>query len=259
MKFFRRPAVLLSLCLCVAVSLELRAEQTRSGPSSRVDPKALELLKQMSATLSATKAFTYRSRSIIEIPARTGQYLTLFSFAEVALKRPNMLRAKLSGEAPQFDFYYNGDTVSAFAPGGKVFSVVKAPSTIDAMLPELHQQTGIRFISMPLLFSNPYEILTRGLISGMVVGSTTINGIPCEHLAFRSPGVNWEIWVESGKRALPWRLAATFTDRTNFPRSMVEFVSWNLNPWLSSNAFVFRKPAGAREIPFSSVIRSVRR
>jgi hypothetical protein len=259
MKLFRHPAVLLSICLCVAASPDVRAEQSRSGPSSRVDPKALELLKQMGATLGSAKAFTYRSRSIIEVPARTGQYLTLFSSAEVALKRPDMLRAKLSGEAPHFDFYYNGDTISAFASGGKVFSVVKAPPTIDAMLPELHEQTGIRFISMPLLFSNPYEILTRGLISGMVVGSTTINGIPCEHLAFRSPGVNWEIWIESGKRALPWRLAATFTDRTNFPRTLVEFVSWNLNPWLSSNAFVFRKPAGAREIPFPSVMRSVRR
>ena len=26
---------------------------------------------------------------------------------------------------------------------------------------------------------------------------------PCEHLAFRSPGVNWKIWIESGQRALP--------------------------------------------------------
>jgi hypothetical protein len=135
-----------------------------------------------------------------------------------------------------------------------VFSAVKAPPTIDAMLPELQQETGIRFVSAPLLSSNPYEVLTRGLISGLVVGSTTVNGIPCEHLAFRSPGVNWEIWIESGRRALPWRLAATSTDRTNFPRTLVEFVSWNLSPWLKSSDFVFRKPAGAREIPFLSVI-----
>lgn len=259
MKLFRHPAVLLSICLCVAASLDVRAEQSRSGTSARVDPKALELLRRMSSTLGSAKAFTYRSRNIIEIPATTGQYLTLFSFAEVALERPNKLRASLKGEAPHFDLYYDGATVAAMAPGRKVFSVIEAPPTIDAMLPELHRETGIRFISMPLLFTNPYEVLTKGLLSGVVVGSTTIKGIPCEHLAFRSPGVNWEIWIETGKRALPWRLAATFTDRTNFPRTLVEFVSWNLNPWLRSSDFVFRKPADAREIPFSSVIRSSRR
>lgn len=251
MKFFRHLALLLLVCLFVPLLAETQAEESRS---ESIDSKALELLKRMSSTLGSAKAFAYRSRSVIEVPARTGQYITLFSSADVALRRPDKLRARLSGEAPHFDFYFDGSTATAFAPGGKVFSEVKAPPTIDAMLPELQRETGIRFVSAPLLFSNPYEVLTRGLISGLVVGSTTVNGIPCEHLAFRSPGVNWEIWIESGRRALPWRLAATFTDRANFPRTLVEFLSWNLSPWLKSSDFVFRKPAGAREIPFLSVI-----
>ena len=43
----------------------------------------------------------------------------------------------------------------------------------------------------------------------------------------------------------------TFTDRTNFPRVLVQFLNWNLNPWLKAGDFSFRKPAGAREIPLS--------
>jgi hypothetical protein len=35
--------------------------------------------------------------------------------------------------------------------------------------------------------------------------------------------VNWEVWIESGQRAVPWLMAVTFTDRTNFPRVLVEF------------------------------------
>ena len=34
------------------------------------------------------------------MPAKTGQFITLFSTAEVALKRPDKLRARLTGEAP---------------------------------------------------------------------------------------------------------------------------------------------------------------
>lgn len=260
MKLIRHVATTLLVC-CILASIlpdtraEVSAPRARTSPSSRIDPQALEILKRMSMTLSAAKAFTYRSRSIIEVPARTGQFVTLFSSAEVALRRPDKLRARLTGEAPNFEFYFDRSTASAFAPGAKVYSVTKAPATIDMMLPELQRETGIRFISAPLLFSDPYEVLTRRLMSGLVVGTGVVNGMPCHHLAFRSPGVNWEIWIESGRRALPWRLAVTFTDRTNFPRILVEFISWNLHPWLRTSEFVFRKPAGAREIPFLSVIR----
>ena len=152
----------------------------------------------------------------------------------MALKRPDKLRARLTGEASHFDFYFDGATASAFAPATKVYSVEKAPPTIDTMLPALEQETGIRFASAPLLFSDPHSVLTRGLISAVVVGPAVVAGASCEHFAFRSPGVNWEIWIASGQRALPRRLAVTFTDRTNFPRVLVEFLNWNLHPWLKA-------------------------
>jgi hypothetical protein len=236
----------------------VRAEEASPSPTkatSHVDPEALGVLRRMSTTLGAAKAFTYRSRSTVEVPAKTGQFITLFSTAEVALKRPDKLRARLSGEAPHFDFYFDGTTASAFAPATRVYSTAEAPSTIDTMLPALEQETGIRFASAPLLFSDPYGVLTRRLISAVVVGPTVVNGRPCQHLAFRSPGVNWEIWIESSQRALPWRLAVTFTDRTNFPRVLVEFLNWNLHPWLKAGDFAFHRPADAREIPFLSVIK----
>jgi hypothetical protein len=48
----------------------------------------------------------------------------------------------------------------------------------------------------------------------------------------------------------------TFTDRPSFPRVLVEFFSWNLHPWLKADDFAFRKPAGARGIPFLAVVNS---
>lgn len=223
---------------------------------SSIDPKALESLKRMSATLAAAKAFTYESNSIFEVPAATGQFLTLFSTSQVALQRPNKLRAQLGGEAPHFNFYYDGTTASAFAPATNVYSSAKAPGTIDAMLDGLENETGIRFVTAPLLLSNPYQTMTRRLSSAIVVGPTVVKGVACTHLAFRSPGVNWEIWVESNSRALPRRLAVTFTDQPNFPRTLVEFSRWNLNPWQGTGDFVFHKPTNAKEIPFPAVLKA---
>lgn len=247
-------SVLLKILPATCAAALLIPSPLHAGQS--LDQKALTSLKRMSTTLATAKAFTYQSKTISEVPAKTGQFLTLFSTADVALKRPDKLRAHLTGEAPYFDFYYDGTTAAAFAPASNVYSLSKAPPTIDAMLPGLEKETGIRFASAGLLFSDPYKVLTKGLTSALFVGPSSVNGILCDHLAFRSDGVNWEIWVESGPRALPVRLAVTYTDRANFPRVIVEFSHWNLHPGLKPGHFIFRKPADSREIPFLSVLKS---
>ena len=225
-----------------------------------IDPNALAALKRMSDTLAAAKAFACKTKTILEVPAETGQFITLYSTGQIALRRPNKLRAALGGDAPAFNFYYDGATVSAFAPGTNVFSTTAAPPTIDEMLSGLQAETGIRFASAPLLFSDPYAELTRGLTNAVVVGATDVGGAPCSHLAFISPGVNWEIWLEANARSLPRRLAVTFTDRPGFPRTLIDLSAWSLNPWaLSVRSFVFHPPAGAKEIPFGSVLKSAGR
>lgn len=253
MKHLRSPIATLLGC---AVAMLVAATVLHAADTPpRIDPQALAHLKRMGASLGAAKAFTYKSTRTVEVPSNTGQFLTLLSSAEVAMKRPDKLRVRLGGEAPRFDFHYDGTTVAAFAPGTHVYSVSKAPATIDAMLPELEQETGIKIASMPLLFSDPYSVLERGVTRAIVAGPVTVRGVPCVHLAFQSPGVNWEIWVESGSRALPHRLALTYTDRENFPRTLIEFSGWNLQPFLRDGSFAFHAPADAKEIPFLSIMK----
>ena len=208
-----------------------------------MEPRALDLLKRMSATLSAAKALTYRSRSTVEVPANTGQFVTLFATSDVALQRPNKLRVHVTGEVPNFDFYYNGTTITAFAPQKQVYSVANAPATIDAMLKFIVDKTGIQFPSADVMYSDPYAMLTKELTSAFVVGPATVDGVACEHLAFMGPGVHWEIWIDTGKSALPRRLVVTYTEIQNFPRFLVEFSDWNLQPKLAASRFVFNNPA----------------
>ena len=210
---------------------------------SAIDPNALSLLKRMSDSLTKTKGFTYRSRVVTEVPSVTGQNVTLLPEGSVAVRRPDKLRASYGGDAPPFDLFYDGKTVSVLAPHASVYSSIQAPATLDAMLSGLRKNTGLRLPAVPLLKDDPYASLTRDLQSAVVVGETRIDGVPCDHLAFRRPGVNWEIWIETGSRALPRRLAATFTDRPNFPRTTVEFTRWNLHPWLPDFLFQFHKPS----------------
>jgi hypothetical protein len=223
-----------------------------TAPTPIMEQRALDLLKRMSTTLGVTKAFTYRSRSTVEVPAKTGQLITLFATSDVALERPNKLRVHVTGEVPNFEFYYNGTTIAAFAPKNQVYSVASAPNTLDAMLKFVMDNTGMYFPSADVMYSDPYAMLTKDLTSAFMVGPTTVEGVPCEHLAFMGPGVNWEIWIETGKRTLLRRLVVTYTEVQNFPRFLVEFADWNLKPKLAASHFVFKKPSNAKQIEFVS-------
>jgi hypothetical protein len=186
------------------------------------------------------------------MPAPTGQFLTLTVVSKVALQRPDKLRVNVYGDVPAFEVYFDGDKVSTFDPQKKTHSVSnKSFTTLDEMLDMVTSNPEINFPSADFMYSNPYAVMTKNLTHAIVVGESMVNGVPCEHFAYMEPTINWEIWIEKGKNALPLRLAMTYKQAQNFPRFMVEYRDWNLNPKLKANTFVFKAPTESKQIEFS--------
>ncbi len=225
-------------------------ENAAPPPAPIIDQHALDRLKQMSEKLASTKTFTFHANSFIEVQAVTGQFLTFFTDSDVALQRPNKLRVNVSGDVPDFQLYFDGAKLTAFDPQKNLHSVSDPLDTIDKMLDFVMTKAHINFPSADFMYSNPYAVMTKNLTHAIVVGPSMVNGVPCEHFAYMEPGINWEIWIENGKRALPLRLSMTYKQVPNFPRFMVEYKDWNLNPKLSADIFVFKAPANAKQIEF---------
>jgi len=224
-------------------------------PASIIEKYALDRLKQMSEKLASAKSFTYRSNNFMEVQsAVTGQFLTLFVDTEVALQRPNKLRVNVFGDVPGFQFYFDGAKVSAFDPQKNIHSVSGPIATIDEMLEFVTTKAHINFPSADFMYSNPYAVMTKNLTHAIVVGPSMVNGVPCEHFAYMEPSLNWEIWIENGKRALPLRMAMTYKQVPNFPRFMIEYKDWNLNPKLKADLFVFKAPANSKQIEFDITV-----
>ncbi|WNV03918.1 DUF2092 domain-containing protein [Candidatus Methylospira mobilis] len=216
-----------------------------------MDQRALALLKRMSDTLVAAGSYGYHTRSSVEIPASTGQFLTFFAQADLVLERPNKLRVRISGDGPAYQITYDGSKVWAFDPAKNLYAVLDAPGSIEDTLSLLITKAGIHFPASNFMASDPYAVMTRDLSSAFVVGASNVNGALCDHLAFIGPGVDWEVWIESGKEALPKRLAITYKDAADSPRYMVEFFDWNLKRKPASTDFAFKAPKDARQIEFS--------
>ena len=175
-----------------------------------VDQYALDRLKQMSDKLIASKAFSYHSRSAIELQSEAGQFVTFINEAEVALQRPDKLYANVSGDSVNIQLYFDGTKVSAIDRVKNIYAVSPPLANIDEMLNYLMTKARISFPSADIMYSDPYAVMTKNLTDATVVGDSMVNGVPSEHFTYRELAIDWEIWIAKGENALPMRLAMTY-------------------------------------------------
>ena len=60
-----------------------------------------------------------------------------------------------------------------------------------------------------LLLGNVYETLSADVIEAKHIGLGVINGVECEHLAFRNQDVDWQLWVQVGAKPIPCKYVIT--------------------------------------------------
>ena len=226
--------------------------QATASPGRVMEQGALDLVKKMSAKLAATPAFVVRTRSSTEAPGGTGQFLTFFTESVVAVKRPDKLSAEIRGDAPPFDFYYDGVKMTAYEPTHKLYATTDAPKTLDELLPFAAKTAGILLPFEDVLYRDPYAALTQDLTSAFYAGYSVIRGARCEHVALAGPGIEGQLWIDA-KTDLPCLITGTLPNVQGAPRFMVEFHDWKLNPKLPDALFTFAKPAGAEPMDFRAL------
>jgi hypothetical protein len=257
----RRTTLVLALVSPLTISVVFGQEQASApAPSASapvasirvIEEGALDLLKKMSAKLAATPAFLVRTRSSTEAPGGTGQLLTFFTESVVAVKRPNQLSAEIRGDAPPFDFYFNGEKMTAYEPTHQLYATTDAPKTLDELPAFAAKTVGILLPFEDVLYSDPYAALTQDMTSAFYAGYSVIRGARCEHVALAAPGIAGEIWIDA-KTDLPCRIAGILLNVQGAPRFTVEFYDWKLKPELPDKLFTFAKPEGADAMDFRAL------
>ncbi|MDS4032355.1 MAG: DUF2092 domain-containing protein [Candidatus Contendobacter sp.] len=259
----RRAALVLALLSPLTASVAIGQDKApaptsapppaQAGASGQVlEPGALDLVKKMSAKLAATPAFLVRTRSSLEAPSGAGQFLTFFTESVVAVKRPNKLSAEIRGDAPPFDFHYDGVKMTAYEPTHKFYATADAPKTLDELVPFAAKTAGILLPFADVLYSDPYAVLTKDATSAFYAGFSVIRGARCEHVALTTPEIEGQIWIDA-KTDLPCLIAGTLRNVRGAPRFTVEFYDWKLKPELPEKLFTFTKPEGAKPMDFRAL------
>ena len=147
-------------------------------------------------------------------------------------------------------FIFDGQALTLFNPADKTFATVAAPPTIEGMLDFAQKSLDIVAPAGDLIYTNAYDILMQDVVQGFIVGKAVIEGVRCDHLAFRNPFVDMQIWIQEGPQPLPRKMVLTSRDVFNAPQFSVTITQWDLQPRFDAQTFVFTPPAGAKQIDF---------
>lgn len=209
---------------------------------SAIEPKALELLKATSDRLAGAKSMSFTAVTTYESPGRNGQPLYYTTRSEVLLQRPDKLRVITPGDGPASRFYYDGKTMTAYAPGANLVAVAPAPPTIEATVKSSYDKAAIYFPFAEVIVGDPYKNFSEGLTSAFVAGQSTVVGDAVTDMVAISKGnVEAELWIGVND-GLPRMIRAIYPNDPAKPRYEIEFSNWKLDPPVTAADFAFAPP-----------------
>ena len=236
------------LALGAAVLVMKPAPTRAQGPE--IEPEAKQILKRMTDYLGGLESFSLDTENMLEDVLVSGQKIQYDFTANVQIQRPNRVRVERTGDELQQLFVYDGATLAMFNPLDGYFATTPAPDNIDDLLHFARDTLDIVPPTGDFVFTNAFDLLMASVTEGFVVGKSMVGGVRCDHLAFRTPVVDWQIWIADGNQPLPYKYVLTTMDDPAHPQYLGLMSNWNVAPEFDEAMFRFSKPEGAQEIEF---------
>ena len=228
-----------------------------TGPAKAEPPQgsdATSILKTMSEYMGSQKTIELRFDSDIEVITPQLEKIQFTNSGEALLSRPDKLRAHRVGGYADVALYFDGKTVSVFGKHINGYAQFDAPGSVDQLIEALRLGHGIALPGADLLLSNSYDVLVAGVKESKHIGRGVIDGLECEHLAFRNFDTDWQLWVEVGARPVPRKLVITSKTLNNAPQYTVRIKNFKTGVEPAPDAFAFVPPAGAEKLSPDALI-----
>jgi hypothetical protein len=222
------------------------------APQARADEaQAREIFKAMTDYLEAQQSLSFDVDSSVDVVTTAGQKLTIASSGSIAFQRPDQIRLHRRGGFASVDLVFDGKTLSALNSDANVYGQVDLPGSVDDLVKRLRDDFQRPLPAADLLGADIEAALMADVTEVTDLGSGVIRGQECDHLAFRTPEVDWQIWVAQGDMPLPCRFVITSKGVEGSPEYTLEFSGWGNG--VSASDFTFEAPAGASKVEIGEV------
>jgi hypothetical protein len=215
--------------------------------ANAVDPASIQALKDMGAYLLTLKRFGVSTEVTGELVLSDGQKLQHTATAELDVVRPNKIRVLMKSARNVRELYYDGKTLSLSTPAEKVYGTLDLDGTLGDVIDRLERDYGMQIPLDDLFrFGTPAAQFDR-IESAMNAGQDFVDGDLCDHYAFRSGKIDWQIWIMNGSKLLPRKIVITNRADEARPQS-VQMLDWNLAPAFKDIVFKFTPAKGSSKI-----------
>ena len=255
----RRAATILASLALVATALPAQdITQIKSVTTTRttapvttgvIDSKAVNALRTMGAYLRTLKSFGVDVKGARDEVMSDGQKILITGTVKYLVRTPDRLRAEINTDRKQRTIYYNGKTMTLYAPRMHYYSTVNAPPTNEQLLDSLRDR-GVELPIADLFLWGTARDGVKDLTQARYIGPSSVDGIQTDQYAFRQEGTDWQIWIEQGSRPLPRRLVITSVDKEEAPQYFATMM-WDLTANTDDANFVFTPPKDAKSIPWN--------
>jgi outer membrane protein OmpA-like peptidoglycan-associated protein len=228
-------------------SEEVTASSKPSGASAD-EGTARSLLKAMSDYMGTQTAISFSFDTNLEIVTKDAQKLDLASSGTVILNRPDKLRVTRHGGFADAEAVFDGKTLSLLGKNANVYGQVDVPGSIDNLIDVLRDKYNRPVPGADLLQSDFYDELLPLVVDVKDLGSGVIGGVECDHLAFRTEEVDWQIWIAQGARPYPCRYVITSKHVTAGPQYSIQVKDWKTGNEVASDNFSFTNATNARKL-----------
>jgi hypothetical protein len=209
---------------------------------------AKRLLKAMSDYLAAQETISFGYDTNLEIVTKDHQKLLLASSGMIDLSRPDKIRATRAGGFANVEMIFDGKTLTVLGKDANLYTQAEAPGTLDHLVDELRNKYHKPVPGADLLLSNVYDVLMADVIDVKDLGSGMIGGTECDHLAFRTNEVDWQIWIAQGKQPYPCRYVITAKNVDQGPQYSVQIRDWKTGSEVTADDFGFKNSTNAKKI-----------
>lgn len=207
---------------------------------------AEKLLKSMSDYVASQKMMSVTFDSDIEVVTSSLEKIQFTSSGQVQLSRPDKLRASRTGGYRDIEVVFDGKVLTVNNKDSKDYAQIEAPGTADQLIDVLRDKHGVVAPGADLLISNVYDVMMADVIESAVIGKGVIDGVECDHLAFRNTETDWQIWIESGSNPIPRKYVITSKGINGAPQYTLRIKEWKTD--LPTDAFAFKPNSSAKKI-----------
>lgn len=234
----RWPIVVAGAILALTVSF---------APHARAQSDdAVKILKAMSDYIAGQKTLSVTFDSDVEVITSNLQKIQFANSGQMQLSRPDKLRATRTGGYTDVEIVFDGKTLTINNKDANGFAQIETPGSTDQLIDLLRDTYGVTAPGADFLLSRPFDVMIADVVEGAYIGKGVIDGVECDHLAFRNLDTDWQIWIEAGARPIPRKYVITSKAVAGAPQYTLRIKEWRTD--VPADAFAFKPAQGAKKV-----------